>query len=71
MRRWISACNVTPRGLYKRALDGEVKQLINYPFEVPRPQEPEHYINTIAQGIDECYLEILEAVKKRLSDFEI
>jgi adenylylsulfate kinase len=60
-----------PKGLYKRALDGEVKQLINYPFEVPRPQEREHYINTIAQGIDECYLEILEAVKKRLSDFEI
>jgi hypothetical protein len=45
--------------------------LINYPFEVPRPQERENYINTIAQGIDECYLEILEAVKARLSDFEI
>jgi adenylylsulfate kinase-like enzyme len=60
-----------PKGLYKRALNGQVKQLINYPFEVPRPQERENYINTIAQGIDECYLEILEAVKARLSDFEI
>src|ERR1035437_6796687 len=30
-----------PRGLYKRALEGQVKQLINYPFEVPRPPERE------------------------------
>lgn len=60
-----------PKGLYKRALDGQVKQLINYPFEVPRPHEQENYINTVAQGIDECYQEILEAVKVRLSDFTI
>jgi adenylyl-sulfate kinase len=60
-----------PKGLYKRALDGQVKQLINYPFEVPRPQERENYINTVAQGIDECYQEILESVKLRLSDFVI
>lgn len=60
-----------PKGLYKRALEGQVKQLINYPFDVPRPNERENYINTIAQGIDECYKEILEAVKHRLSDFEI
>ncbi len=60
-----------PKGLYKRAKEGQVKQLINYPFDVPRPEEREHYVNTIAQGIDECYQEILEAVKVRLSDFEI
>jgi adenylylsulfate kinase len=60
-----------PKGLYKRALDGQVKQLINYPFEVPRPQERENYINTVAQDIDACYQEILEAVKARLSDFVI
>jgi len=60
-----------PKGLYKRAIEGQVKQLINYPFDVPRPEEREHYINTIAQGIDECYREILEAVKNRLSDFDI
>jgi adenylylsulfate kinase-like enzyme len=60
-----------PKGLYKRALDGQVKQLINYPFEVPRPQEQENYINTVAQGIEDSYLEILEAVKARLSDFTI
>lgn len=60
-----------PKGLYKRALQGEVKQLINYPFDVPRPQEREHYINTSAHGIDECYQEILEAVKSHLNDYVI
>jgi adenylylsulfate kinase len=60
-----------PKGLYKRALEGQVKQLINYPFDVPRPEEREHYINTTAQGIDGCYLEILEVVRGRLTDFEI
>jgi len=60
-----------PKGLYKRALEGQVKQLINYPFEVPRPQERDYYINTIALSVDECYQEILEAVKSRLSDYVI
>ena len=60
-----------PKGLYKRALEGQVKQLINYPFEVPRPGEREHYVNTIASSVDECYQEILEAVKSRLSDYTI
>jgi len=27
--------------------------------------------NTVAQSIDECYQEILDAVKNRLSDFVI
>jgi hypothetical protein len=48
-----------------------IGQLIDYPFEVPRPPERENYINTIAQGIDDCYREILETVKGRLSDFAI
>ncbi len=60
-----------PKGIYKRALEGRVQQLINYPFEVPRPAERENYINTIAQNIDDCYLAILEVVKKHLTDFDI
>jgi len=60
-----------PKGIYKRALEGKVQQLINYPFDVPRPQERENYINTIAQSSDECYREILEIVKGQLSDFAI
>ena len=60
-----------PKGIYKRALEGQIQQLINYPFEVPRPAERENYINTIAQNVDECYQAILEAVKGHLTDFEI
>lgn len=60
-----------PKGIYKRALEGKVQQLINYPFDVPRPEERENYINTIAQSTDDCYREILEIVKGRLSDFAI
>jgi len=60
-----------PKGIYKRALEGQIQQLINYPFEVPRPAERENYINTIAQSVDECYQVILEVVKGHLTDFEI
>jgi adenylylsulfate kinase len=60
-----------PKGIYKRALEGKVQQLINYPFDVPRPEERGNYINTIAQNADDCYREILEIVKGQLSDFAI
>jgi adenylyl-sulfate kinase len=60
-----------PKGLYKRALAGQVNQLINYPFDVPRSNEQDNYINTVAQSIDECYLEILQIVKDRLNDYDI
>ena len=60
-----------PKGLYKRAREGQVKQLIIYPFEVRRPPERENYVNTIALSIDECYQEILAAVKGRLNDYAI
>jgi len=57
-----------PKGLYKRAMQGQVKHLINYPFEVPRPQERENYINTIAEGIEECAMEIWRTVRAHLID---
>ncbi len=60
-----------PKGIYKRALEGRLDQLIDYPFEAPRPPERENYINTVVQGIDGSYREILEAVKGGLSDFAI
>lgn len=60
-----------PKGLYRRALEGQVKQLINYPFDVPRPGERENYINTTAQDVEECYREIFESVKAQLTDFVI
>ena len=60
-----------PKGIYKRALEGKVQQLINYPFEVPRPAERENYINTLAQNEEDCCREILEVVQRQLSDFAI
>jgi adenylyl-sulfate kinase len=60
-----------PKGIYKRAQAGQVKQLIDYPFEAPRAQENEHYINTLNQDIDECYQAILAVAKSHLSDFAI
>src|SRR6516162_3452557 len=60
-----------PKGIYKRAMEGKVQQLINYPFDVPRSQERENYINTTAKGVEDCFQEILELVKTQLSDFAI
>ena len=60
-----------PKGIYKRALEGQIKQLLNYPFEAPRPVEQENYINTIAQNTEECYQSILAVAKKHLTDFNI
>jgi adenylyl-sulfate kinase len=60
-----------PKGIYKRALEGQINELIDYPFEDPRPQERAHCINTVTQNIDECYRSILEVVKTNLADFSI
>lgn len=60
-----------PKGIYQRAKDGQIKQLIDYPFEAPRPQECGHYIDTTTQGIDGCCQTILEIMKIQLSDFAI
>ena len=60
-----------PKGIYKRDLEGQIKQLINFPSRFPRPQERENNINTIAQNIDDCYHDIMEAAKSNLTDFAI
>jgi adenylylsulfate kinase len=57
-----------PKGIYKRALEGKIQQLINYPFEVPRQQERENCINTVTQNIEEAYLAVLKAANSHLSD---
>jgi adenylylsulfate kinase-like enzyme len=56
-----------PKGLYKRAQAGQVPQLINYPFEIPRPPEAENYINTVEQNVEQCHQEILATAKRRLA----
>lgn len=60
-----------PKGLYKRALEGQVKQLLNYPFDDPRPAERENCVNTADQGVEDCYQAILQVVQKRLTDYNI
>ena len=56
-----------PKGLYKRAMAGQVNHLIDYPFEAPRPQEWENYLDTVAKNVNDCYLEILQSVNHCLN----
>ena len=60
-----------PKGLYRRAKSGNVHDLLSFPFEVPRPNERENYIDTVAQNEEACYHAILEIAQNQLSDFNI
>jgi len=60
-----------PKGIYKRAKAGQIKQLIEYPFEAPRPQECGNYIDTSVQSADDCFQVILETTQAQLSDYVI
>lgn len=41
-----------PKGLYHRAQEGKLDKLLNFPFDEPRPQEREHFVDTVAQDVD-------------------
>lgn len=60
-----------PKGLYRRAQAGKLDKLINYPFDVPRPHEREHYIDTVARNVEAATQDILVIVQTTLSDFVI
>lgn len=60
-----------PKGLYSRAKSGAVKNLLDFPFEVPRPHERENYIDTVAQNVEGCYETVLELAQAQLSEFVI
>jgi len=60
-----------PKGLYSRAAQGQVKGLIDYPFDPPREKERRIFIDTAIQNVEQCYHDILEEVKKELTDFAI
>ena len=60
-----------PKGLYKRAKSGMVKGLLDFPFDVPRPEERENFIDTVAQNIEGCHRAIMELALKNLSEFAI
>lgn len=55
-----------PKGIYKRAQAGQLKQLLDYPFGEPRPQEDAHHVDTVAHNVNECYQLILAAAKAEL-----
>jgi adenylylsulfate kinase len=56
-----------PKGIYKRALAGEIQELINYPFAAPRPQENGNPINTFQQNADECYQAIWKVAQSHFN----
>jgi len=60
-----------PKGIYKRAQQGQISQLIDYPFDAPRPEERGNLIDTTVQGVDDCYQALLEMAKVHLNDFAI
>ena len=60
-----------PKGLYQRAQTGKLDRLLDFPFDVPRPQERENYIDTVAQNVEGWSHSILELVQAHLSDFVI
>jgi len=60
-----------PKGIYKRAKAGQIKQLIEYPFEAQRPEECGYCVDTSVHNVDDCYQVILQAVKTHLNDFAV
>ena len=54
-----------PKGLYKKALRGDIKNFtgIDSPYE--RPDEPELHIRTVETGVDECVGEIMVYLKRK------
>jgi len=55
-----------PKGIYKRAQAGQLKQLLDYPFGEPRPQENAHHVDTVAYNVEECHQLILAAAQAQL-----
>ena len=60
-----------PKGLYARAKQGKVANLLDYPFQTPRPDERHIVINTAAGGVEECANSLLESVMTELREFAI
>ena len=56
-----------PKGLYKRALAGEIKNFtgVNDPYEPP--MKPEVHLDTANTSVDECVGRVLAAVERALA----
>jgi adenylylsulfate kinase-like enzyme len=55
-----------PKGLYRKARAGQIKRLLDCPFDDPRPSEMENYIDTVARNVDECHQTVFEVACRRL-----
>ncbi len=60
-----------PKGIYRRAQEGRLTLLTDYPFDPPREPERDNYIDTTTQRIDDCHEAVLQTVKTHLNDFAI
>lgn len=60
-----------PKGIYKRAQAGQIKQLIDYPFDAPRENERLHHINTLLNDEDQCFQAILDIITEDLNFYVI
>ena len=52
-----------PKGLYKKALRGEIKDFTGVDSPYERPEKPEIHIKTEKMGVDECVKEIIAYLK--------
>lgn len=54
-----------PKGLYRKAKDGKLNLLLDYPFDTPRPQEQEFVVHTTSP-VDDCHQRLLTGVLHRM-----
>ena len=55
-----------PKGLYKKALKGEVKRLPGLQAVYEEPSNPEVIVNTDRETVDECVRKIMEKIEEIL-----
>jgi len=55
-----------PKGLYRKAKAGQLKRLLDCPFDLPRPWERENYLDTVAQNVDACSQTLFEVACRHL-----
>ncbi len=60
-----------PKGLYRRAQSGSIQNLIDFPFDPPRPEERKHTIDTMVLDIDGCHETLAELAFFQLIDYAI
>jgi len=60
-----------PKGLYRRAMAGQVQNLLGYPFDTPRSGELDVTVQTGGVEIEQSYRDLLREVLTRLGDQDL